>query len=161
MTEATDQTTPPAADPAPVDPVVTDTTPPVKRGRGRPPKAESATPIPPGSSVPPKSKPGRKPSVKREPLDIAALSQQIAGIHMLAAQITGIPEVQINEYEAQMLATSVVAVCNEYDLSLDGKTGAFLQLIASAAIVYLPRVSVIRARLAEKDAPKHDIAPSP
>lgn len=72
-------------------------------------------------------------------IDAQALGRQIQGIHILAAQITGIEEIILSEGESTELAKSVLSVCAEYDLSIDGKTGAALQLLATAAMLYIPR----------------------
>lgn len=128
-----------------------ETSPPEKRrGPGRPRKEEQVN-SPPSPTLP--KKPGRPKgsgSKKIEPIDSEILSKQIAGLHMMIAQISQIPEIMISEEESKMLASSVALVCDEYDLNLSGKTGAFLQLMASAAVIYLPRVPVIQQRVREK-----------
>ncbi len=79
--------------------------------------------------------------------DNETLAKNIAGIHAMAAMMTGIPEVQLSEDEAQMLASAVDGLSREYGLKLDGKTGAAIQLIGAAAIIYGPRAIAISARL--------------
>ena len=136
----------PAAQPEPVE-----TTAPVKRGRGRPPKAANgaASEIP--SDAQPVAKRGRPPS-KSKGLSAEAqanLAKQIQGLHYIAASATGLGELQISDAEAAMLADGIAAVSREYGLSIDGKTGAALQLLAAAAIVYTPRLRAINARRAQ------------
>ena len=125
--------------------------PPVKRGRGRPPKNPQAS-NGAGNEIPgnaaPVAKRGRPPS-KLKGLSIEAqanLAKQIQGLHFIAATATGLPELQISDQEAAMLADGIAAVSREYGLSMDGKTGAALQLIAAAAIVYAPRFKAINNR---------------
>lgn len=96
-------------------------------------------------------KPGR-PSGKSKATDPAALGKQLVGVHQLAAMFTSTPELQLSPEEAQGLADAVVAVCNEYGLSVDGKTGASIQLFAACAMIYAPRVMAIRFRLAQERA---------
>lgn len=139
----------------PTSPVTPETSPPERRrGPGRPRKGgstDTAAPVPPTASEPPKKRGRPKGSgSKVQAIDSDALAKQLAGVHMMVAQITGIPEFQIHETEAAMLASSVAAVCDEYDLNLNGKTGAFLQLIASAAFIYFPRIPHIQARIVAK-----------
>lgn len=115
---------------------------PKKRGRGRPPKnpgeraAESTT----------ASGPKRR-AKSASGFDRAALARQLVGIHQVAAMVSGIPEVVISEPEGDALAGGVIAVCEEYGLSLGGKTGAAIQLAAAAAMIYGPRLFAINQRL--------------
>ena len=142
--------------------------PPVKRGRGRPPKNPQAS-NGAGNEIPgnaaPVAKRGRPPS-KLKGLSIEAqanLAKQIQGLHFIAATATGLPELQISDQEAAMLADGIAAVSREYGLSMDGKTGAALQLIAAAAIVYAPRFKSInnRAKQAANQATETQNVPPP
>lgn len=122
-----------------------------KRGRGRPPKN------PPGETGPQKEDPSgtsttstAKPrKAKGGKIDTVNLAKQLVGLHELACMATGnqFPELRIREDEAQMLAGGISSVCEHYDLSIDGKTGAFLNLFAAAAMVYAPRIMSIRHRV--------------
>lgn len=127
---------------------------PTKRGRGRPRKdGGPAAPVSPSEAAAASaSKAGRKPKIKPAKMDSNALAKQVQGLHQLAALATGIPEFQLHDAEALMLGDAIANVCEEYDLSLSGKTGAFLQLIAAAAMVYVPRVEIIGRRVKEKKA---------
>lgn len=125
---------------------------PEKRGRGRPRKDGGATaPVSPseaGAAAAPRKGPGRpKGKSKSVSIDASDMGKQIAGLHQLAALFTGIPEFALAPQEAEMLGQAVAAVCEEYDLSMSGKTGAALQLFAAAAMVYGPRVGLIGARV--------------
>lgn len=126
----------------------------VRRGRGRPKGSGGAAPVSPsaaGAAVT-KGKPGRPKKNARVSVDASALAKQIQGLHAIAALGTGIPEFNLQDSEAEMLGQAVSAVCEEYDLSLSGKTGAALQLLAAAAMVYAPRVMMIKARVALANA---------
>lgn len=112
-----------------------------KRRRGRPPKDAAA----PGAE----KKEGPKKTASRKAEDTEALAHQLVGLHQFAALATGLPELVISEKEGQMLAKGINAVADEYGLSLSGKTGAALQFLAAAAMVYVPRGLAIKAR-AEK-----------
>lgn len=134
-------------------------TPPKKRGPGRPPKADSekrtgeeAAQAVPGTI---KSKAGRPPGKKKRELSGEALSQlskQVQGLHALASMATGIPELQLGDKEAEMLSQAMANVSAQYDLKIDGKTGAFIQLAGAMAMIYLPRLSVIKQRIAARKA---------
>lgn len=110
--------------------------------RGRPPGSGKKA-----AGAGPSSGPKRTASKRAD--DISAMAKQIEGLHKFAAIATGIPEAVISSTEAEMLATALNAVAEEYGLSLGGKTGAALQLFGAAAMVYVPRVLSVKAR-AEK-----------
>lgn len=121
-----------------------------KPRRGRPRKnPELLTEEIPGKA-PAASKPRK--TAKGKGVDTEALAQQLVGVHQIVAMVSGIPEVQINEQEASHLAKGITAVCEVYDLSLDGKTGAALQLVAAAAMIYGPRIWAFTARVKSERA---------
>lgn len=128
-----------------------------KAKRGRPSNAEKAlketlekeTVGDDGAKANVGAKPGRKPGSGKSGIDATALGNQLVGIHALAAMITGIPECQIQPQEGTALAEAVVAVCQEYNLSLSGKTGAGIQLFAAAAMIYMPRVLHYKSRVSQ------------
>lgn len=111
---------------------------PVKRKRGRPPKNPDA-PSPGGKSGSSKSSSSGPRRKNAKPVDIKAFAKQLAGIHVIAGMISGIPEIVINEDEAEILAVAVVDICDEYGLAIDGKTGATLQLIGAVSMIYGPK----------------------
>ncbi len=112
------------------------------RRRGRPPKnrqpdISGAVSVEEGAPAPKKR--GRKP--KKEPVDLAGLARRVQGVHQLAAMATGIPELVISAGEAEQLADAMAQVAEEFGISLGGKTGAILGLVATAAGIYAPRVA--------------------
>lgn len=131
-----------------VDVVIEESEPPKKRGRGRPPKNKEnieAEKIEAGG----KSASASKPTKKKQTFDAAAISmmgKQLVGIHIIVSQVTGLPELQISDPEGQALAQSIVNVAEQYNLSIDGKTGAALQLLLTAAMVYGPRAIAVNKR---------------
>ncbi len=128
---------------------------PPKRRRGRPPKNPALQEQTVNGDTAAKRGPGRpkkNPGMSGD--ELMGLSRQIMGLHMIAAQATGIAELQINETEAGMLATSIDRVSQEYGLSMSGKTGAMLQLLGTAAIIYMPRLGVINAKIKQKQEEK-------
>lgn len=132
----------------------------VKRGRGRPrkiPLVEGAAPVPPATAAKKRGRPPKRAVYSDEAK--STLARQIIGLHLIASQATGIPELALSEPEAAMLAESVAAVSVEYGLSLSGKTGALIQLIAAAAMVYAPRFGAINKRVKQKKntTPLHSV----
>jgi len=117
-----------------------------RRGRGRPkkeatgeaPKKETA------ASTPRSSK-----KKEAQQIDPGKLGSQLVGIHQLAVIMTGnqFPELALEPREGEALATAICGVCEHYNLSIDGKTGAFIQLLGVAAMIYAPRVMSIRHRM--------------
>jgi hypothetical protein len=126
--------------------------PPVKRGRGRPRKNPEAEPVTARAAT--KKTAAKKTTAKKTYTsdDITLMGKQLCGLHIMAAQMTGIPEIAIGEEESQLLAQSIVNVADQYDLAIDGKTGAALQLVLTAAMIYGPRVLAVRARAAQARA---------
>lgn len=128
----------------PVDNPVLSTEPPKKR-RGRPPKNPNLNPENPGS--PSASSGPKKRAGKMSGEQIGSLAVQLQGIHAIAAAITNLPEISIADTEAKALAESVANMASQYNLSLDGKTGAAIQLLATAAMIYTPRYFAIKNRM--------------
>lgn len=130
-----------------------------RRPRGRPFKASAAPPLTENtvgvenSDAPQDAKQTRKP--RKPQVDIGLLAKQLKGIHELAANLLPIrtPEgkylLALSDIEATQLAEGVAAVAKEYDLSLDGKTGAAIQLLSAAVMVYGPRVYFFNKMKAE------------
>jgi len=130
------------------------TSPPIKRGRGRPPKdpiaaaTPKATPIPgDGGAAPKRGRPPKRAAFTESDTD--GLAQQIQGLHMIAAQMTGQPIFALSEGESKMLAASVIRMAGEYNLAMSGKTGALVQLLGVCAVIYVPKlVAIKKARAA-------------
>lgn len=129
-----------------------DNAPPVKRGRGRPPKSasnetqkETVT-----GAAPKRGRPAKGASKKTYTVDeIGILGKQLVGIHQMVFMMTQIPETQLSDPEGLMLAQSIVNVADQYDLEIDGKTGAAIQLLATAAMIYAPRAIAFKRRVAQ------------
>jgi hypothetical protein len=150
----------------PVDPPSPPETPsdtPPKKRRGRPPKNPSLITEGVSSGSAESVKPGREKGTRRAAFtttDIDAMGKQLVGIHLLLVQVTGIPEMQISADEGKALAQSVVNIAEQYDLEIDGKTGAAIQLFATAAMIYGPRAFHYRARMSQaSQAPQNGNPP--
>ena len=133
--------------------------------RGRPPKSANGsaeglpeTPIG-GTDSPPKVKRKRK----AKPIDAGLLAKQIVGLHKVAATMTGLHELEVSEFEAAMLAESLAAVSREYDVAIDGKLAATLQLAAALGVIYVPRIVMIKKRAiqAKESQAASESAPTP
>lgn len=121
---------------------------PPKKRRGRPPKnPDILTEKVDGAEASGQSAARPRKTAKGKATDVGALAQQLVGVHQLVAMVAGIPEAQIAPQEGEHLAKAIVAVCDEYGLSVTGKTGAALQLFAAAAMIYGPRVWAFNVRV--------------
>lgn len=65
----------------------------------------------------------------------------------MGAAMTGLPIVAISNDEADALAESVAELGKHYDLSFDGPGFAITSLVITAAMIYGPRVMVVRAQM--------------
>ena len=135
-----------------IEPTVDDA-PPVKRRRGRPPKdANAPQKESVGGAAPKRGRPAKSDKKVYSLDEIALMGKQLVGLHMMVAQIGGLPELQLADQEGLLLAQSIINVADQYDLAIDGKTGAALQLAMTAAMIYAPRALAIRARARQQQA---------
>jgi hypothetical protein len=152
----TAEPSPAPASPTPA-PASDQVAPPEKRGRGRPSNVErmareGAEPVAPGTDAPVLRT--RKARSKKPVMDMdkGLLAKQLQGLHLIAVNVTGMPELAISDPEAAMLSDAVVNVCEEYGLSISGKTGALIQLLAACGMVYLPRLAKVKQRMEQVKA---------
>ena len=131
-----------------------DGAPPQKRGRGRPRKDQSAEALQQKidatkeTKEPPKSKP-KKAASERAEFNKDKLAGQIFGLHMMAAKFTGIELLAISSNEAVGLSEAIVGMAEQYEISINPKVAAGLQLLATAAMIYGPRYIQLRGMMAE------------
>jgi hypothetical protein len=132
---------------------IPETEPPKKR-RGRPKKTDAQS----ETDIPVDDKPKRKYAKRKkfDDEDKSNLARQLVGIHQMIAITGGLPEMIISDTEAIMMANALTSVATEYNLSLSGKTGAMIQLLGTAAFIYVPRMSAINRRKRTTE-PKTDI----
>lgn len=133
----------------------------IKRGPGRPRGSTKAagpseTPIPGAQARGPGGRFGGKQAAP--PVDIPLLAKQLKGIHQMGAMMLGLPMLQLTDPEANMLADAFAAIAREYDIALSGKTAATLQLLGTAAMIYVPRMLLIDQYVKQKKAAARDPA---
>lgn len=95
----------------------------------------------------------KKPTIKKKAIsteDLASMAGQLQALHMMAAVITKIPELQLSSGEAEALAKSLAEVQKEFGFQISGKTAAIIGLIGTGAMIYLPRAPSISANINEK-----------
>lgn len=141
---------------------------PEKRGRGRPSNAEKAARENAQAAINAAS--GRDEAAqktgaaskaaksKAEKVSINAnkLAGQIQGLHIIAAKFTGIPILQLDDKEAFALAESIQNLAEQYEIKINPKVAAGLQLLGTAAMIYGPRylmmVEAAKAYKAQQEA---------
>ncbi len=109
---------------------------PPKKARGRPRKIPIEETI--GQETERKTRAKKKQGF--DDADRSALAGQIKGLHEMFALMTGMEFLCITDKESVLLSNAIVTVADEYGLALSGKTGAFLQIIGTFAMVYGPRL---------------------
>lgn len=126
---------------------------PAKPRRGRPPASEKADDTGTPKATAPKTRtPRKKAAPSDQTIEPETLAKQLQGVHVMVAMMTQAPEMQLSEPESLELAKAISGVCAEYNLSLNGKTGAMIQLLGAGAMVYLPRIMAIKQRKAQEQA---------
>lgn len=134
-----------AGESAPLEAPITSEPP--KPRRGRPPKNPDLAGEKPGQPKTAQAKPVKR-GQKMTQEQMTLLARQLAGLHLMAASITKVGELQISDSDSQVLAQGISAVAEEYGLALDGKTGAALQLFGACAMIYVPRFIMFKQRMA-------------
>jgi hypothetical protein len=128
----------------------------ITRRRGRPFGSRNRDPLQ-AQSPPPTDAAGSpqgaspKPRKRRsKPVDLGELAKKIQGTHMMLAIMTGLTEMQVTEAEATMLAGALADCAREFDMAPNGKAVAVVQLLGVSAIIYLPRVALLKAKIDAK-----------
>ena len=120
---------------------------PPKRRRGRPSKKLESLNEEKVGTESAKAKTG--PKKRKFGVDsVDVLAKQLAGVHLMAAVVTGEPLLALSESEATMLASSLVGIAEEYGVMISGKTAATLQFIGVAGMLYVPRLVGIQSKRA-------------
>jgi hypothetical protein len=74
------------------------------------------------------------------------LARKIQGVHQMAEDFTGLP-LSITADEATELAKAIGDASKEFNVVIGGKTAAILNLAATCAMIYAPKVIVIYAAI--------------
>jgi hypothetical protein len=151
MTE-TPAAAPAATTSAPTPGNASDTPPPTRRGRGRPFGSATRKPplveqsVPAAGEASPASQDAPAPRRRRsKAIDKESVAKQLVDLHAMLARFTGVALIQIEMKEGATLADAIESVAREYDLEFSGKTGALVQLIFAAGVIYGPRVMLYQA----------------
>lgn len=104
------------------------------------------TPLGPDSASPAGTGPKTR-KRRTKPVDLEDMAKKIQGTHMMLALMTGMTEMQVSDAEAKMLATAMADVAREFDMAPNGKATAVVMLIGTVAIIYLPRLAMLKAKM--------------
>lgn len=110
---------------------------------------------------PERKKRGRKPgqqnkpkdggAAQKEKLDIELLARQIGAFHATIAILSGRQEILLSDDENKLLATAIDGVLQHYAVSVPPKITSMINLIATCALIYIPRMALIASiKQAEK-----------
>lgn len=134
---------------------------------GRDPEVAASTPGTAEATDKPRRR-GRPPgsknqsSTRKVDIDVTQLADQIQGLHVMLAMLTGQPIFQLKPAECGTLAAAVANVGKHYNVSFDGPRAAIIQLVAVGGMIYLPRIVAIRqANQASRPPSEAPSAPSP
>ncbi len=86
---------------------------------------------------------------RKKQIGFESMAKQIQGLHGFIAMSTGISELTLSEDESKLLAEAAVNFANEFDLIINPKVTASLQLFGACAMIYGPRLLMLKKRANE------------
>lgn len=114
-----------------------------------------------GGNSEPRKRRGRPPGSgkgagkKANSQDISGIESILFSVHAMLAAITKTPELALDPSEANKLGAAIVGVQQHYDVLVDAKTMAWINLAMTAGAIYGTRIFAITARKGkEKEAKK-------
>lgn len=112
-------------------------------GRIRKRRTRGAT----GSGATPKQKTGKK-------VPVDALSRLLLMSHLMLANVSRTPELEINEDESMLIANPLSELLVLYEVEIDPRILQLMELGGACSYVYGPRIYMIRERLKAEAAAK-------
>lgn len=76
--------------------------------------------------------------------------------HMIIARMAQMPELELKEHEAKGLAHALNEVNKQFPTSINPKYAALMNLGATAAFIYVPRVINMRTRMRAEAAQRRE-----
>ena len=89
---------------------------------------------------------GHNSQAKAAPINVNGLEKIFFSIHSVLASLTGVEELEIDEAEAKQLSAAIAGVAEQYALTLDAKTVAYIELTRVLGVIYGPRAVSIYLR---------------
>lgn len=111
-----------------------------------------AEPVEPVTEPKRQRKPRRPKGAAKKGTDLAveAWTEKVVGLHMLAAKLAGTDVLVIDNHQARALTEAVLDVVQHYDLHVDPKLMAWINLGSIAAMIYTPKIMAITVQRAER-----------
>jgi len=95
----------------------------------------------------PRSDTGKPRQTKARKADLALIEKKILAYHQIGAMIAGVPEIALDEKEASFLAPDILAVLDQYEIDIDPRLQAWINLFITASAIYTPHYLVYLARV--------------
>lgn len=114
------------------------------------PVEQPAEPVEPVAEPKRQRKPRAKKAAKGSDLAVEAWTEKVVGLHMLAAKLAGTDILVIDNHQARALTEAVLDVVQHYDLHVDPKLMAWINLGSIAAMIYTPKIMAITAQRVER-----------
>lgn len=96
---------------------------------------------------------------KASQLDLSGIAGALVGIHMALAAIANVPELVMDDQEAENIAKSVVNVARHYPkVAGSQKLIDWSMLVGALGMAYVPRIMMVRDRLKKNGAKQNDSA---
>jgi hypothetical protein len=80
------------------------------------------------------------------PVSVSGIEAVLVSLHTIAATVTRTPELVLDGTEAEAMAKSIAEVAKHYPTNIDPKLMAWVNLSATSAMIYGPRLWLIRDR---------------
>lgn len=87
---------------------------------------------------------------RKQKVPVDALARFLAFAHMAVAGVTSTPELNLEEKESVMLARPLADILGLYNVEIDPRAMAMMELAGAASYIYGPRFMLIRMRLKEE-----------
>jgi len=101
-----------------------------------------------------KSGPRKARTVTAKKVPVDGLARLLALAHLTLANVTHVPEIEINDNEAKMLAVPMAELFELYDIPIDPRVLRTMELVGAMSYVYGPRVYMFKMRKASEKADK-------
>ena len=125
------------------EPFDTETVEPTPRRRGRPPGSRNKPREAGQAQSAPNAEAPRRRKRKPKPEDIEFATRRLMGLHSIMASFTGVPELNLSQIEAEMLAKAGLEVQREFDIEVGGKWVVLASFISVAGMIYVPRMRIV------------------
>lgn len=114
--------------------------------------ASAKSPLPDPETTLGSQRPAGKTGPKSRSEQIGGLAEQIFGLHQLASMMTGLQSLLITDKQAVALAGPVIDCAKKWNIPLSVEGWPELQLLATAAAIYVPLAATLQMEIAARRA---------